>query len=92
MNICLDAPDTLDLAQLDTSPEKILVQLRRAARARYRYIHLSNARDAKSDPAVDHQLANHVILLDRLAELAGVDDELRQRAIREGVAQAHTEA
>lgn len=89
MNICLDAPNTLDLAQLDTSPEKILVQLRRAARARYRYIHLSNARDTKSDPAVDHQLANHVI---RLAELAGVDDELRQRAIRDGVAQAHTDA
>lgn len=92
MNICLDAPDTLDLAQLDTSPEKILIQLQRAARARYRYIHLSNERDAKADPAVEHQLMNHVILLDRLAELAGVDDELRQRAIREGVAQAHIES
>lgn len=84
--------DTLDLALLGSNPEKILVQLRRATRARYRYIHLSNARDVKADPAVDQQLLNHVQLVESLAHLAGVDAEKIQDAVRDGVAQARAEA
>lgn len=84
--------DTLDLALLGSNPAKILVQLTRAARARYRYIHLSNAQGVKADPAVDHQLLNHVQLVEALAHLAGVDVEQTQEAIRAGAEQASNEA
>lgn len=82
----------IDLALLDTNAVKILHQLRRATRARYRYIHLANAQGVQADPAVEHQLTNHVQLLEQLAQLASVDEDKIQEAIRLGVADARDEA
>ena len=81
----------LDLTLLDTTPEKILNQIRRAARARYRYVFSCSDAGRKTDPAVDHQLVNHVHLLETLAELGGVDVDAVEQAVRGGVAQARSE-
>lgn len=82
----------MDLELLGTNPDKILTQLRRAVRARYRYIHLSNAQGVKADPAVDNQLLNHVQLLTSLAVLGGVDAERIQEATNDGARDARAEA
>lgn len=81
-----------DLDLIGSNDVKILHQLRRATRARYRYIHLSNAQDVKPDPAVEHQLMNHVQLIETLAQLANVDQNQIVEAVRLGVADARDEA
>lgn len=80
-----------DLALIGSNPEKILTQLERASRARQRYLIQAGERNVKADPAVDHQLLNHVQLLESLAQLAGVWASHTEEAIRRGAAIARDE-
>ncbi len=82
----------MDLELLNFTPEKLLIAVRRATRARYRYVHQCNAQGVKVDPAVDHQLTNHMTLLQDLAQAVGVSSEDVVKMMQLGVAQARTEA
>lgn len=82
----------MDLELLDFTPEKLLIAVRRATRARYRYVYQCNAQGVKVDPAVEHQLTNHMTLLQDLAQAAGLSSEDVVDAMRLGSTQAHDEA
>lgn len=80
-----------DLTLLDMTPEKILNQIKRATRARYRYVFSTSDAGRKTDIVVDHQLVNHILLLETLAGLAGVDVDSVNEAARVGIALAQGE-
>lgn len=82
----------MDLELLNFTPEKLLIALRRATRARYRYVHQCNAQGVKVDPAIDHQLINHMTLLQDLAKAVGLSLEDVVEAMQRGTAQAREEA
>ena len=84
-------PNTLDLTALGTSTTHILTQLRRATRARYRYVFSCTDQGKHVDVPVDHQLTNHMLLLHSLAELAGVSTEAIYEATHLGVVEAANE-
>lgn len=81
----------MDLAVLDLTPEKLLLAITRATRARYRYVALANAKGERYDVPVEHQLMNHVNLLVDVARAVGMTYDQTDAAISEGVKQAHAE-
>jgi hypothetical protein len=82
----------VDLEALNFTPEKLLIAVRRATRARYRYVHQCNAQGVKVDPAIDHQLTNHMMLLQDVAQAAGIDSDVVVEAMQRGTAEARDEA
>lgn len=82
----------MDLELLNFTPEKLLIAVRRSTRAHYRYVHQCSAQQVKVDPAIDHQLTNHMMLLQDIAQAAGLSSEDVVEAMRQGSAQAHDEA
>ena len=76
------------LAALGLTQETVLIQLERAAHARWRYLAQSAADDVRLQPSdtVDHMLMNHMTLLDSLAVLGGVDNAARRNAVARGKA------
>lgn len=71
------------LTALGLTPETVLIQLERAAHARWRNLKLSGD---KPDMAVDHTLMNHMMLLDSLAALGGADATQIREAVARGKA------
>jgi phage portal protein BeeE len=78
----------VDLELLNFTPETLLIALRRATRGRYLYVYQCNAQGVKVDPAVDHQLTNHMTLLQDIAQAVGVDSETLMDVQRQGIAAA----
>lgn len=74
------------LEALGLTPETLLDQLRQAWHARTWNATLAWRRGERVDQAVDLGLMNHVLLLDSLAELAGIDGQRRLAAMNEGKA------
>lgn len=76
------------LAALGLTPETVLVQLERAAHGRWHYLKQCKENGIKLQPsdAVDHLLMNHMMLLDSLATLGGVENTQRQQAVARGKA------
>lgn len=82
----------MDLETINFTPEKLLLAVERSTRARYRFVHQCNARKVKVDPAIDHQLINHMTLLQDIAQAVGLSSEDVVEAMRRGTARAHDEA
>jgi hypothetical protein len=82
----------VDLEALNFTPEKLLIAVRRSTRARYRYVHQCNEQGVKVDPAVEHQLTNHMMLLQDIAQAVGLDSDVVVEAMQRGTAQAREEA
>ena len=62
----------MKLSQLvNFTPEKLLIAIERATRARYRYVYQCNNLGVRIDAAIDHQLINHMTLLQDIAQAAG---------------------
>lgn len=76
------------LTALGLTPQTVLSQLESAAAARSRYRALSEQRGVKLElnDTVDLTLMNHMMLLDSLASLGGVESTEIQRAARRGMA------
>lgn len=81
----------MELADFDLSATTLVSHLRRAARGHQRYLLTCQAQGVKVDPAVEHQLANHIILLQAIAKASGRDDDQIQADVDQGVAQARSE-
>jgi hypothetical protein len=78
----------VDLELLNFTPETLLNAVRRATRGRYIYVYQCNAQGVKVDPAVDHQLMQHMVVLQDIAQAVGMDSETLMNAQREGIASA----
>jgi hypothetical protein len=78
----------VNLDLLNFTPETLLIAVRRATRGRYLYVYRCNEQGVKVDPAVDHQLMNHMIVLQDIAQAMGVDSETLLDAQRAGIASA----
>lgn len=76
------------LTALGLDTETVLIQLERAAAARSRYQAESKQRGIKLElnDTVDLMLMNHMMLLDSLATLGGVENIKIQHAARRGLA------
>lgn len=76
------------LTALGLTVETALIQLERAAHARWRYLAQSAANGVRVQPsdAVDHVLMNHMMLLDSLAQLGGADATQVRNAVARGKA------
>lgn len=76
------------LTALGLTSETVLTELERAAAARSRYQVESAQRGIKLElnDTVDLMLMNHMMLLDSLATLGGVENIEIQRAARRGMA------
>lgn len=74
------------LAALGLTPETVTIQLERAAHARWRYLTLCRREKAPVDGTVDQHLMNHMMLLDSLATLGGIENGQLQAAVRRGQA------
>lgn len=81
----------MDLESINFTAETLLVAIRRATRGRYRYVYQCADQGVKVDPAVEHQLTNHMTLLQDVAQAAGLDSDVVVAAMQAGSKAAHDE-
>lgn len=74
----------MDLESLNFTPDRLLAALRRATRANYRYIYKCRDQGVPVDAVVANQLTNHMLLLQDVAQAAGIDSETVVIALQAG--------
>lgn len=81
----------MDLELINMTPEKLLIAIERASRARYRYVYARADAGQRVDVPIEHQLTNHVTLLQDIAQAVGLDSEVVVQAMQRGATRAFDE-